>query len=118
MVGFERMNTKSNMSTNSKKTRLGVVSLALLASCSLLGGWVGKTVLAGSSRLEDRLRTYTSILSAVEESYVDEVKSERLVSSSIRELLRTLDPHSNFLETKEYTTLQERQRGSYYGLGI
>ena len=33
-------------------------------------------------------------------------------------MLRTLDPHSNFLETKEYSTLQERQRGSYYGLGI
>ena len=33
-------------------------------------------------------------------------------------MLRTLDPHSNFLETKEYSTLQERQKGSYYGLGI
>jgi carboxyl-terminal processing protease len=33
-------------------------------------------------------------------------------------MLRTLDPHSNFLEIKEYSTLQERQRGSYYGLGI
>src|SRR5262245_36469061 len=118
MVRFERMNTKSNMNTNSKKTRLGVVSLALLASCSLLGEWLGKTVLTGSSRLEARLRTYTSNLPTVEESYVDEVKSEQLVSSSIRELLRTLDPHSNCLETKEYTTLQERQRGSYYGLGI
>src|SRR5262245_6066357 len=41
-----------------------------------------------------------------------------MVSSSIREMLRTLDPHSNFLEVKEYSTLQERQRGSYYGLGI
>ena len=46
------------------------------------------------------------------------MKSDKLVSSSIREMLRTLDPHSNFLETKEYTTLQERQKGSYYGLGI
>jgi carboxyl-terminal processing protease len=105
------MNTK-------KKSRLGVASLALLAVSTLLGGWLGNRVLAGTSRLDDRLRTYTSILSAVEESYVDEVKSERLVSSSIRELLRTLDPHSNFLETKEYSTLQERQKGSYYGLGI
>jgi carboxyl-terminal processing protease len=96
------------------KTRLVVVGLTLAAS--LLGGWLRAR--AGNNRLDDRLRLYTSILSAVEEGYVDEVKSERLVSSSIRELLRTLDPHSNFLETKEYNTLQERQRGSYYGLGI
>jgi carboxyl-terminal processing protease len=33
-------------------------------------------------------------------------------------MLRTLDPHSNFFEAKEYTNLQERQKGSYYGLGI
>jgi carboxyl-terminal processing protease len=49
---------------------------------------------------------------------VDEVPSEKLVAASIRAMLRTLDPHSNFLEIKEYSTLQERQRGSYYGLGI
>ena len=54
---------------------------------------------------------------AIEGDYVEEVKSDKLVSSSIREMLRTLDPHSNFLETKEYPTLQERQKGSYYGLG-
>ena len=75
-------------------------------------------MLAGGSRLADHLRLYTAILSAVEENYADEVKSDRLVSSSIREMLRTLDPHSNFLETKEYRPLQERQKGSYYGLGI
>jgi len=33
-------------------------------------------------------------------------------------MLRTLDPHSSFLETKAYSQLQEKQRGSYYGLGI
>src|SRR6185436_469706 len=66
----------------------------------------------------DHLRLYTAILSAVEENYAEPVKSDKLVSSSIREMLRTLDPHSNFLETKEYSSLQERQKGSYYGLGI
>ena len=57
-------------------------------------------------------------MSSIQDNYVEEVKSERIVSSSIREMLRTLDPHSNFLEVKEYSTLQERQKGSYYGLGI
>jgi carboxyl-terminal processing protease len=101
-----------------RMTRLGRLSLGLLLACTVAGGLFGNRVLAGGSRLSDHLRLYTAILSAVEENYVDEVKSDRLVSASIREMLRTLDPHSNFLETKEYSTLQERQRGSYYGLGI
>jgi carboxyl-terminal processing protease len=84
----------------------------------LAGGLLGERVLAGGTRLNEQLRLYTAIVGAIEDQYVDEVKSERLVSTSIREMLRTLDPHSNFLETKEYGQLQERQRGSYYGLGI
>jgi carboxyl-terminal processing protease len=101
-----------------KTTRIGALSLALLVASTLLGGLLGDRVLAGGSRLGDHLRLYTAILGAVEDQYADPVKSERLVASSIREMLRTLDPHSNFLEVKEYGQLQERQKGSYYGLGI
>jgi carboxyl-terminal processing protease len=101
-----------------KLSRVGTASLAILAASAVAGGMFGGRVLAQTSRLSEHLRLYTAILSAVEENYAEEVKSDKLVSSSIRELLRTLDPHSNFLETKEYTTLQERQKGSYYGLGI
>jgi carboxyl-terminal processing protease len=99
-------------------SRLGRLSLFLLVLCTVGGGLLGRRVLAENSRRDDNLRIYTALLSAVEENYADEVKSERLVASSIREMLRTLDPHSNFLETKDYSQMQERQRGSYYGLGI
>ena len=99
-------------------TRVGKASLALLACSTLVGGLLGDRVLAGGGRLSEHLRVYTALLSAVEDEYMDEVPSEKLVAASIREMLRTLDPHSNFLEIKEYNTLQERQRGSYYGLGI
>ncbi len=99
-------------------TRLGAFSLAVVLLSAVAGGMLGGRVLAGGSRLSDNLRLYTAIVGVVEQEYVDEVKSDRLVSSSIREMLRTLDPHSNFFEAKEYTNLQERQKGSYYGLGI
>jgi carboxyl-terminal processing protease len=101
-----------------KMTRLGRLSLLLLVLSTVGGGLLGPRVLAGTTKLGDNLRLYTALLSAVEENYSDEIKSDRLVSSSIREMLRTLDPHSNFLETKDYSQMQERQRGSYYGLGI
>ncbi len=101
-----------------KITRLGLICVAVLAGTTLAGGAFGGRVLAGGNRLSDHLRLYSTIMSGIQENYVDEVPSDRLVSSSIREMLRTLDPHSNFLETREYSSLQERQKGSYYGLGI
>ena len=101
-----------------KLSRFRAVSVGLLVGSTLVGGVLGgarsraaaasTTSSASTPRSWARSRT----------SYADEVKSDRLVSSSIREMLRTLDPHSNFFEAKEYSTLQERQKGSYYGLGI
>jgi carboxyl-terminal processing protease len=99
-------------------TRQGALALAVVALSTILGGLFGGRVLAGGSRLSDHLRLYTAMVGAVEQEYADEAKSDRLVSASIRGMLRTLDPHSNFFEARDYTLLQERQKGSYYGLGI
>ncbi len=99
-------------------TRIGAVSLGLFVGSVVAGGFVGGRVLAGGGQLSEQLRLYTAMLSAIQQDYVDDVPSDRLVSASIRELLRTLDPHSNFFEQKDYQTMQERQKGQYYGLGI
>jgi carboxyl-terminal processing protease len=101
-----------------KLTRLGAVSLGVLVGSTLAGGLLGGRALAGGGRLSEQLRLYTAMMAAVEREYVEEVPSDRLVSSSIREMLRTLDPHSSFFEQRDYQTMQERQKGQYYGLGI
>ena len=101
-----------------KLSRLGAVSVGLLVGSTLAGGLLGGRALAGGSRLSEQMRIYTAMMSAVESEYAEDVPSDRLVSGSIREMLRTLDPHSNFFEQKDYQTMQERQKGQYYGLGI
>jgi len=101
-----------------KLPRLGALSVGLLVGSTLAGGFLGERVFAGGGRLNEQLRLYTAMMSAVQRDYVEEVPSDRLVSNSIREMLRTLDPHSNFFEQKDYQTMQERQKGQYYGLGI
>ncbi len=101
-----------------KLSRVGAVSLGLIVGSTFAGGFVGGRVLAGGGRLNEQLRLYTAMMAAVERDYVEDVPSDRLVAGSIRELLRTLDPHSNFFEQKDFQTMQERQKGQYYGLGI
>src|SRR5574341_1304897 len=101
-----------------KLSRLGAVSIGLVVGSTLAGGLLGRSAIAGSGRLNEQLHLYTAMLGAIEREYVEDVQSERLVSGSIREMLRTLDPHSNFFEQRDYQTMQERQKGQYYGLGI
>lgn len=98
--------------------RLAALCLGLVVGSTLVGGVVGGRVLAGGDQVSQRLRTYTAIVSAIQGQYYEEVKPERFVTSSIREMLRSLDPHSTLYEVRDYAQLQERQKGSYYGLGI
>ena len=100
-----------------KRPALALV-LTLVASGALVGGLFGERAQYGVERYKRYLRRYTDVLRIVEKEYVTEVEPSRLVHSSIRGMLRTLDPHSNFLERRDYVSLQERQKGSYHGLGI
>ena len=63
-------------------------------------------------------RIFTEALSAVEQQYVEKLDSERLVYGAIEGMLRTLDPHSSFLDPKAYQQMRERQQGQYFGIGI
>lgn len=100
-----------------KKSALAVV-LSLVIAGAVIGGLSGSRAQAKADAYTDFLRRYTHVLKLVEDDYVTDVDPKELVHSSIRGMLRTLDPHSNFLPKQEYTQLQERQQGSYYGLGI
>ena len=57
-------------------------------------------------------------MAAIEEHYVGEVDSDRLVYGAINGMLQTLDPHSSFMDPRSYSEMRERQEGRYYGLGI
>jgi carboxyl-terminal processing protease len=100
-----------------KKSALAVASSLVIAG-AVVGGVFGSRAQAKADRYTEFLRRYTHVLKVVEDEYVTEVEPKELVHASIRGMLRTLDPHSNFLPKQEYTQLQERQQGSYHGLGI
>src|SRR5215207_5027308 len=68
--------------------------------------------------VEDDLKLFNNVLVLVEENYATRIDPERAVYGAIDGMLRTLDPHSKFLEPKSFKALREDQTGSYAGLGI
>jgi carboxyl-terminal processing protease len=86
--------------------------------CALIGGLFGRSALVAQDQLPEQYNVFTSALRAVENNYVGEAPSDRLVYGAISGMLQTLDPHSNFMNPKDYATMRERQEGRYYGLGI
>ena len=62
---------------------------------------------------------FAEALSIVQESYVDGVKIDynAAFKSAIIGMLRSLDPHSNYYDAKEFEELQADWRSEYYGIG-
>jgi carboxyl-terminal processing protease len=86
--------------------------------CALAGGLFGRNALSAQDQVPDQYKVFTAALSAIEQNYVGDVESDRLVYGAISGMLQTLDPHSSFMDPRSYAQMRERQEGRYYGLGI
>lgn len=102
----------------SRSVRATLASVILVGVSALAGSLFGGSAQAAVDSRDLHLKRYSEILAAIEANYAEEVDAAKPVASSIREMLRTLDPHSNFFEVKEFSQMQEKQKGSYFGLGI
>jgi carboxyl-terminal processing protease len=100
------------------RSRSLMLGIATILAFALLGGVLGRGVAAREDRLPDQYQTFTAALDVIESRYVEKVESDQLVYGAIGGMLQTLDPHSNFMDPKQFAQLRERQEGRYYGLGI
>ena len=90
----------------------------VVVCCALIGGLFGRGAVEAQDQLPDQYKVFSAALRAVEDNYVGEAPSDRLVYGAITGVLQTLDPHSSFFDPKSYAQMRERQEGRYYGLGI
>src|SRR5262249_36486698 len=105
---------------------------AIILSFSLLGGILGPRIPVASAATEpataaeatDRVLNaevdaFAKLYSLVEQNFADPVKPEKAIyRGAIPGMLRTLDPHSNFFDPKDYQSVLEDQKGSYFGVGM
>ncbi len=108
----------------SRRRSLFVVP-AFLALCSLSAGlyFGGGHVKAASTNNEEQLsqslKAFTKVYDVVEANFADSVKPEKAIyKGAIPGMLRTLDPHSNFFDPKDYKDLRTEQSGRYSGVGM
>ena len=65
-----------------------------------------------------QLGLFGDIFQRVRESYVDEVDEKALIEAAINGMLTSLDPHSSFLDTENFSNMQVQTKGKFGGLGI
>lgn len=103
-------------------TRRGLaLATSFLVGISLVGPSVARAeknaVLENQLPLEE-LRTFSGVLDAVKQDYVEPIKDKTLLENAIRGMLSNLDPHSDFLDAAAFQDLQVGTSGEFGGLGI
>ncbi len=65
------------------------------------------------------LKKFTQVYETVEANFADKVDADNSVfKGAIPNMLRALDPHSNFFDPKAYALMREGQSGHYFGVGM
>ncbi|MBN1254794.1 MAG: S41 family peptidase [Deltaproteobacteria bacterium] len=83
-----------------------------------VGGLFVHNVSALSNKTYEKLKVFTDCLEIISKNYVEEVKTEDLITGAIEGMLNSLDPHSAYLDPDMYRELQVETKGSFGGLGI
>lgn len=70
---------------------------------------------------EDRyqeLQNFSKVLNLVQQYYVEEVDTKKLVEGAIKGMLRELDPHTNYMPAEIFKEFESETSGEFGGLGI
>ena len=99
------------MKTFPHKSLVALVGAALMALAPT-------AVPAASSETYEQLELFGDIFERVRAEYVEEVDDAELIEAAINGMLSSLDPHSTYLNAKNFQEMQVQTRGSFGGLGI
>ncbi|MCH7864683.1 MAG: S41 family peptidase [Proteobacteria bacterium] len=103
------------------KTRM----LLAAAAAALLGGalLVGNPAWAAETKKNDAatyrlLNLFGDVFERVRSDYVEATTDQEMIEAAISGMLAALDPHSNYLNAKNFREMQVNTRGEFGGLGI
>ncbi len=91
---------------------------ALLIGLGLGLGLGLRSPAAAATTSYDHLRVFADVLAMIQNYYVEEKTSKDLSEGAIRGLLRTLDPHSSYMDPETFKSRKQETEGKFGGLGI
>ncbi len=68
--------------------------------------------------LYSQIELFSYTLTTIQADYVEKLEPKDLIYGSLKGMLNTLDPHSQFLDPEEYKELKTETQGKFGGLGI
>jgi carboxyl-terminal processing protease len=96
---------------------LGGTLAGVLVTTQIAGPMIAQDADKNASVYE-QLDLFGDIFERIRAQYVEEVDSKDLVEAAINGMLTSLDPHSSYLNVKDFEDMTTQTRGEFGGLGI
>lgn len=98
--------------------KFGIFFLAIASIFTVTSVAVSQINKETLNDLYSQVELFSYALTTIQSEYVDEKKPQELIYGSLKGMLSSLDPHSQFLSPEEYEELKTETQGKFGGLGI
>lgn len=99
------------MATNFLRAALLVSAIALVPAATA-------GIASADLTINRDIERFVNVYERVKTSYVDKVSDEQLIKGAIDGMLASLDPHSSYLDARDFKQMQITTDGNYGGLGL
>ena len=101
-----------------KKGQQKALILAFAAIVALGGIILSPFASAQDSQTQTKLSNdYQKAVEIIRQNYVADLDQETLTKAAIQGMLKSLDPHSDYMDRKAFQEFSEKQRSEYFGIG-
>jgi carboxyl-terminal processing protease len=109
---------KESVMRAGKPVGKAILTAAVLAVLTLSLGGTSASKGVDRTATYEQLKLFTDVLAIIQNQYVDETEPKEVIYGAVRGMLRSLDPHSSFMDPESYREMQVETSGSFGGLGI
>jgi carboxyl-terminal processing protease len=99
------------------KRRVALVA-GLVALSLCLGGLFGRLWAQKTGGLLQSLQVFSRVVDIVMSTYVEKINPDKMIQAGIRGMLGSLDPHTEYLDERDFKELKVRTEGQFGGIGI
>lgn len=100
------------------KIYLPILFFSCVALGIVIGGLINYPVAQSSFSKNNYKSKLNSLISFIDNEYVDDVQTDSIVDLTVTNILSNLDPHSVYIPKSEQKQEAENMRGDFVGIGI
>ena len=105
------------MKVNTQMRNIALVLVGAVSGIAVLQAFDGATA-ATNAETYKLLNLFGDVYDRVRSDYVEKPDEQKMMEAAINGMLTSLDPHSSYMNAKEFADMNVKTKGEFGGLGI